>query len=188
MNNIIYMDNAATTRPCAEAVAAMYEALRESFGNPSSLHGIGYAAEKVLEAARSSVSELLGAKTGTLLFTSGGTESNNTALFGTLYSPKVKRLENRNFICTAGEHPSVLAAFKHIEKLGFEVRIAPLCKNGSVDADALTALVDDRTAFVSCMHVNNETGAVNDIVGPGESHKNNQSRYGRTFRRCTGRG
>jgi len=114
----IYFDNAATTRPCEAAVAAILAVVREDYANPSSLHRAGYLAEKQREAARDAINALIGNRTGTLLLTSGGTESNNTAIFGAASAPAAKRLEKPNFICSAGEHPSCADAFSHLAAQG----------------------------------------------------------------------
>ncbi len=152
-----YLDNSATTRVSKTAADKAYEIMTEIYGNPSSLHLMGMNAEKELELARKRVSAALGATSEELFFTSGGTEANNTALFGAAYA---KRRSGKRIVISSVEHSSVLEAAARLEQEGFEVvRIAPQI-DGRVFAEDVAEAVNDDTILVSVMLVNNETGAV----------------------------
>ena len=159
---MIYLDNSATTAISAEAKSAMLDAM-DNFANPSSLHKAGQAAGKILTSARKSVANALGLRSvvpGQILFTSGGTEANNTAIFGTVYAKK-RRISNR-IISTDSEHPSVENALQRLEADGFEV-IRISTRGGVFDIDAFEKVMDNNVLLVSVMMVNNETGAVYDV-------------------------
>lgn len=159
---MIYLDNSATTSLSAEARAAMLEAM-DNFANPSSLHKAGQSAQKILTSARKSVASALGIRfvqPGQIIFTSGGTEANNTAIFGTVYAKK-RRISNR-IISTDSEHPSVENALKRLEADGFEV-IRISTKGGKLDLDAYKEALKTPPVLVTMMMVNNETGAVYDV-------------------------
>ncbi len=154
---MIYLDNAATTKPCEEAVKAAEQCMREKFGNPSSLHKMGIESEKVITAVKKTLLERLN-KEGEIFFTSGATESNNLAIFGTANA--LKRRGNK-IITTAIEHPSVSEPMKKLSEQGFEVISLKPC--GCEDFEqAIIDAVDDKTILVSIMAVNNETGFVID--------------------------
>ena len=156
MGNCIYLDNAATTRPCKEAIDAMVQSA-EIFGNPSSLHQIGLEAEKMVEKSRKIIAEKLGVDAKDIYFTSGGTESNNTAIYGAAYGlGKI----GKELITTKVEHPSVLESFRRLEKEGYEVTYLGVNSEGVVDLDELAAALSEKTVLVSIMHVNNETGVI----------------------------
>ena len=159
MNKIIYLDNAATTKPSEKAVQAMIKAA-ELFGNPSSLHGLGLEAEKLIDAARKTIAQKLGADAKGLLFTSGGTEANNTAIFGVA---RAKKKTGTRVITSKTEHPSVLEAFRQLENEGFDVVYIDALADGRIDIEQLKEALDDNTTLVSVMHVNNETGVINPI-------------------------
>ena len=152
-----YLDNSATTRVSKTAADKAYEIMTEIYGNPSSLHLMGMNAEKELELARKRVSGALGATSEELFFTSGGTEANNTALFGAAYA---KRRSGKRIVISSVEHSSVLEAAARLEQEGFEVvRIAPQI-DGIIHSEDVAEAVNDDTILVSVMLVNNETGAV----------------------------
>ena len=152
-----YLDNSATTRVSKTAADKAYEIMTEIYGNPSSLHLMGMNAEKELELARKRVSAALGATNEELFFTSGGTEANNTALFGAAYA---KRRSGKRIVISSVEHSSVLEAAARLEQEGFEVvRIAPQI-DGRIHPEDVAEAVNDDTILVSVMLVNNETGAV----------------------------
>ena len=154
---MIYLDNAATTCPSKTAIEKAKVYLTENFYNPSALYRAGFALQSELKKARSVLlSKIAEESAFELVFTSCGTESDNQAIFSFA--------KRGNAVTTAGEHSAVLASFAELKNRGVvETRIAPLKKDGSVDENALLALIDDKTSFVSVMHVNNETGAINDI-------------------------
>lgn len=151
-----YLDNSATTRVCTAAADKAYELMTEVYGNPSSLHSMGFRAEQELTAARRRVAELVGAQTEQILFTSGGTEANNLAIFG---SVAARPHDGRHIVTTAVEHASVAAAIDRLEKQGYEVtRLVP-DESGFVDAPTIAAACRPDTVLVAVMMVNNETGA-----------------------------
>ena len=154
---MIYLDNAATTPPCREAIDASVFAMSEAFGNPSSLHGLGIQAEKLIGFSKEALARALGGASKEIVFTSGATESNNLAIFGLAenYGRRKKRV-----VTTAVEHPSVAEAFKKLSALGYEVVAVKPDQNGEITADALVSAVDKNTCLVSAMYVNNETGYI----------------------------
>ena len=152
-----YLDNSATTAVCRAAADKAYEMMTACWGNPSSLHTVGFEAEREMEAARSAVAGLLGSAPDTLTFTSGGTEANNLAIFG---AAAAKARGGRHIVTTAMEHPSVAAACGQLEKEGWEVtRLVP-DGSGCIPLSALEAALRPDTMLVSMMLVNNETGAI----------------------------
>ena len=152
-----YLDNSATTRPCAAAVAAMNQAAAEAWGNPSSLYRLGDPARELLRQARWSVASAMGAEPERVFFTSGGTEADNWAIFSA-----AQRLGKRgkHLITTAVEHHAVLHPFAQLEQQGFEVTYLPPEPDGTVTLERLRAALRPDTVLVSVMMVNNETGAV----------------------------
>ena len=157
---MVYLDNAATTRPCEPAVSAVFQNMVEDYGNPSSLHKIGLIAEQNLTEARKSVAAALVCDPQCVVFTSGATECNNTAIFGIAknYGKRKKKI-----VVSAVEHPSVSEPIKQLEDQGFEVvRVKP-SRDGTIDAEDFVAAVDDNTCLASCMMVNNETGAIQPV-------------------------
>ena len=157
---MIYLDNAATTRPCPEAVEAMEGALRECWGNPSATHGPGRAARTLLEDSRKAVMSALGAKSGSLIFTSGGTEADNQALKG---AARLMRRVGKHLISSQAEHDAVLKTLEELSGEGWEVTLLPPDEYGRVPLSALEEALREDTALVSLMLVNNETGGINDI-------------------------
>ena len=158
---MIYLDNSATTRVLPEAADAAYRAMTEQFYNPSSAYKPAVATEKAMEAARAHLAAALGSAPGEIFFTSGGTESNNMALFGSLKPVRGKR----RIITTLGEHPSVYEVFRSLERAAeTEVVFVGLHADGTVRLDQLEAALTPETALVSAMHVNNEVGSINDLA------------------------
>lgn len=158
--DIIYLDNSATTKPCEKAITLMNKALTENWGNPSSLHILGMYAEIALNNARKVIAKSISAKEQEIIFTSCGTESNNTAIFSALSR---KGYGNR-IITTAIEHPSVLEAVKRLENEGFEVIYLHPDKNGVISLNDLENSLNNKTVLVSIMMVNNEIGSVQPIA------------------------
>ena len=154
---MIYLDNAATTKPLAEAFERARVYAEEKFYNPSGLYNEGYALQGELKTARSALlSKVADENAFELVFTSCGTESDNQAIFSFA--------RRGNAVTTESEHSAVTAAFAELKNRGVaEPRFAPLQKDGRVDVEKLLALVDEKTSFVSVMHVNNELGSINDI-------------------------
>jgi cysteine desulfurase len=161
MKNIIYLDYHATT-PCdPQVIQAMMPYFRECFGNPSSsLHLMGKRAAEAVEKARVQVAELIGADSREIIFTSGATESNNLALFGTASGSREKR--NR-IVTTAIEHKSVLGPSKELQKQGFEVVILPVDCEGKIDINIASAAITSNTLIVSVQAANNEVGTIQPI-------------------------
>ena len=157
---MIYLDNSATTKPCPQAVEAMTNALTENWGNPSALYGFGIDAARQLRQARHTVAAALGAEPDRVFFTSGGTEADNWALFGT-----AKRLGKRgkHIVTTAIEHHAILNSMKELEGQGFEVTYLQPDSQGRISADDLKAALRKDTILVSIMMVNNEVGSVMPI-------------------------
>ena len=157
---MIYLDNSATTKPCPQAVEAMMNAMTEGWGNPSALYGFGIDAAHGLRTARAQVASAMGAEHDRVFFTSGGTEADNWAVFGT-----VKRLGKRgkHIVTTAVEHHAILNCMKDLEAQGFEVTYLQPDSLGRITAEALKGALRKDTILVSVMMVNNETGAVMPI-------------------------
>lgn len=157
----IYFDNAATTRVDEDVVALMAQVMREDYGNPSSLHTRGVQAQLLVERAERQLLSALGAKSGQVLFTSGGTEANNLALFG---GADAKKRRGKRLVTTAMEHSSVLSAMRELSRRGFElVEIAP-GPDGRVSAEALLGACNEDTILVSMMLVNNEVGSIQPVA------------------------
>jgi cysteine desulfurase len=156
----IYIDYNATTPLRSEIKAAMIESM-ELYGNASSMHGSGRAARAGVEQARKSIASLIGATDGTIVFTSGGSESNNT-VFQTMRILAKDNTRNE-FIISAIEHPCVLNSALSLKKDGFNVKILPVDEYGKLKMDELKAALNDKTLFVSIMTANNEIGTIQDI-------------------------
>ena len=156
---MIYLDNAATTKPNQEAFSLAQAYVTEKYYNPSALYKAGFALQGELKKARSALlSKVADEINYELIFTSCGTESDNQAIFSFA--------RRGNAVTTEGEHAAVSAPFAELKNRGLaEPRYAPLQKDGRVDVEKLLALVDEKTTFVSVMHVNNEIGAINDVNG-----------------------
>ena len=157
---MIYLDNSATTKPCPEAVNAVAEAMTQGWGNPSALYDFGIDTAHKMLSARNQVAKALGAERDRIFFTSGGTEADNWAIFGT-----VKRMgkRGRHIITTATEHPAVLNCMKELEAQGFDVTYLQPDSAGQITLDSLKSALRKDTILVSVMMVNNETGAVMPI-------------------------
>lgn len=157
----IYLDNAATTKPCEPAVSAVFLNMVEDFGNPSSLHKIGLQAENNITDARKAIGAALVCDPQCIVFTSGATESNNTAVFGAVKNYGKRR---KKIVISAIEHPSVSEPVKYLEEHdGFEVVRISADHNGQIDEDVFCSAIDNNTCFASCMLVNNETGSVQPV-------------------------
>ena len=158
---MIYLDNSATTKPCPEAVEAMTAALTEHWGNPSALYNFGIDTARLLRQAHHTVAAAMGAEPDRVFFTSGGTEADNWAVFGT-----VKRMGKRgkHIITTAMEHHAILNCMADLESKGFEVTYLKPDSMGRVSVDDLKAALRKDTILVSIMMVNNEVGSVMPIA------------------------
>lgn len=155
-----YLDNSATTKPCPEAVEAMMTCLTTGFYNPSAVYKPAVEAFQQLRSCRELILKTLHAGDHNLTFTSGGTESNNLAIIGS-----VARMRGKQLVAvSAVEHPSVRESFEELARMGHEVRIIGVNVHGELDWEALAKALDDGASLVSCMQVNNETGAVLDVA------------------------
>lgn len=158
----IYLDYAATTPLDPRVKEAMEPFWSDLFANPRSIHSKGRKAKECVEMARKNISTYLGVQGSEIIFTSGGTESNNFALLGVVGAAR-KKIPKPHIIVSAIEHSSILEAAKHLEERGVEVSLLPVNENGVVETKTLKELLKDETVFVSCMYVNNETGSIEPI-------------------------
>ena len=156
----VYLDNSATTKPCPGARKRLLEAVDLLWGNPSSLHQKGLEAQLLLEEARAFIAKCLSCRESELYFTSGGTESNNLAVFG---AAKAMRHKGKRIVVSSVEHPSVSRAFDKLESDGFTVVRLPVDRFGVVPVEEIENAVDESTVLVSMMAVNNELGSVEPV-------------------------
>ncbi len=156
-----YFDHNATTPVSPEVMETLVPCLAEVYGNPSSIHHFGQAAKQRLESARRQLAELLGAQPNEIVFTSGGTESDNLAILGMVRNV---RGERKHAVTTEIEHPAVLGAFAQLEREGVDVTHVPVGGSGVVDAADIRRALKPHTALVSVMHANNETGTVQPVA------------------------
>ena len=165
MDNVIYLDNAATSKVHPEVLESFNQITLKYFANPSSIHALGQEAQRLLEKSREQILNLFNLKHHEVIFTSGATEANNLAIKGYALA---NRGRGNHIITTAIEHPSVLNTVKQLEKYGFEITILPVNEKGIIEVNSLKAAIKDNTILVSIMSVNNETGAINPIKEVGE--------------------
>jgi cysteine desulfurase len=166
--NPIYMDYAATTPTDQRVVEAMLPYFGEIYGNPSSLHGFGQEARAAMEGARAKIAAFLGAKPAEIVFTSGGTESDNFAIKGVAWA---NRKKGDHVITSAIEHHAVLETCRFLEKEGFRVTYLPVDGDGLVDPADVVKAITDRTILISIMHANNEIGTIQPIAEIGRIAK-----------------
>lgn len=157
---MLYLDHCATTPPRPEVVAAVAECMSKYYGNPSSLHRLGVEAEGMLIRAREVAAQVLGVKASEIIFTSGGTESNNLAIKGAALA---YRGRGRHLITSVIEHPSVYETFRQLEQQGYRITYLPVDGTGAVQAEQLEAAITKETILVSLMAVNNETGRIQPV-------------------------
>lgn len=164
MDEMIYLDNAATTKPRSEVISQMLRVLEEDYGNPSSPHNLGLQAEKHIKGSRQSLARAIGADQQEVYFTSGGTEANNWAIrMGARHYARF----GKHLITTAIEHPSVLKTFRELVQEGFEVTYLPVDEHGVIDLNDLEEALREDTILVSLMFVNNEIGSIQPVVEAG---------------------
>ncbi|TDL34304.1 cysteine desulfurase [Jeotgalibacillus sp. S-D1] len=161
---MIYLDNSSTTKPYEQVLASFMQVNERYFGNPSSLHQLGSTASTLLEKARQQAASILGVRTEEIIFTSGGTESNNLAIKGIV---KANRHKGNHLITTQIEHPSVRNVFEELKEDGFTVTYLPVNKKGIISIEDLGDALTNKTILVSIMHVNNETGSIQPIQEAG---------------------
>jgi len=165
--NTIYFDNNATTSIAPEVLEEMLPYLKEMYGNPSSTHTFGGQLRKRIEEARARVAKLLNAETEEIIFTSCGTESNNTAIMSAVeFLPQKKHI-----VTSAVEHPAVVNFCKYLERKGYRTTFVPVDKQGRLRLDEFSKAIDDDTAIVSLMYANNETGVIFPLMEIGEMLK-----------------
>ena len=162
----VYLDNNATTGVAKEVLETMLPFLQEEYGNPSSMYEFARKPIKAVEKARRQVAEFLGAAyEDEIIFTSCGSESDSTAILGSLQAQIPPSQGGRNEVIVSDvEHPAVFNLRKHLERMGYTVRILPVNKNGLVETASLEKVISDKTALVSVMYANNETGCIMPIA------------------------
>lgn len=165
MEKEIYLDNAATTKPYKEVVEVVANCMLNTYGNPSSLHKKGIEAENIIKEASTFLSKQVGALPEEVIYTSGGTESNNTAISGAALA--YKRQGNK-IITSSIEHASVQEMMYALEELGFVIETVQVDNKGMIDLDELSHKIDEKTLLVSLMHVNNEIGSIQPIEEVGK--------------------
>lgn len=171
---MVYLDNSATTRPDPEVIRVVADVMENVYGNPSSLHGWGGKAERLLKQAREATARILGVSPGSLVFTSGGTEANNMAIKGVAIQ---HRNRGRHLITTQVEHAAVLEVCHQLEMMGWKVTRLPVDEAGRVRPQDVEAAMTEETVLVSVMHTNNEVGTIQPIPEIGRI----VSRYPKAF-------
>ena len=161
----VYLDNSATTKCFGEVAQLMSKIMTQDYGNPSSMHNKGVESEHYLRYAREVIAKNLKVNEKEILFTSGGTESDNLALIGTAFA---NCRAGRHLITTQIEHPAILQTMQYLEKQGFEVTYLPVDENGQIRLSDLEKALRKDTILVSIMHTNNEIGALQPIAEAGE--------------------
>ncbi|PEQ96732.1 cysteine desulfurase NifS [Bacillus sp. AFS006103] len=170
----IYLDHAATSPMHPRVIEKMLEAMNLTFGNPSSIHSFGREARQQIDLARSVLANSIGAKDNEIIFTSGGTEADNMALFGVA---ETYQHNGRHIITSDVEHHAVLHACKKLEKVGFEVTYLPVDETGRISLSELRAALRDDTILVSIMYGNNEVGTLQPILEIGQLLKDHQAKF-----------
>lgn len=170
----IYLDHAATTPMHPRVIEIMMEVMNKNFGNPSSIHSFGREARHYVDLARETLARSIGAKENEIIFTSGGTEADNMALFGAAESNQHK---GKHIITTQVEHHAVLHACQRLEKMGFEVTYLPVDETGEISLDDLSTALREDTILVSVMYGNNEVGTLQPINEIGELLKSHQALF-----------
>ena len=165
--NTIYLDNNATTNIASEVLEEMLPYLKELYGNPSSMHTFGGQLHRKVEEARAKVAGLIGAEPEEIIFTSCGTESDNTAIMSAVESLPDKK----HIITSRVEHPAVLNFCKHLKRKGCRITFIQVDKQGRLKLDELSKAIDDDTALVSLMYANNETGVIFPLMEIGKMLK-----------------
>ena len=165
MANIIYLDNAATSKVDPEVLNSYNQITLKYFANPSSIHSLGQEASRLLDKSREQILNVLKLTHHEVIFTSGATEANNLAIKGYCFANSNR---GKHIITSATEHPSVLNTVLEMQDFGFEVTVLPVNKQGQIEVNSLKAAIRDDTILVSLMMVNNEIGAINPIKEVGE--------------------
>ena len=165
MANVIYLDNAATTKVDPEVLNSYNQITLKYFANPSSIHSLGQESSRLLDKSREQILNVLKLTHHDVIFTSGATEANNLAIKGYCFA---NRSRGKHIITSSTEHPSVLNTVLEMQDFGFEVTVLPVNKEGQIEVNSLKAAIREDTILVSLMMVNNEVGAINPIKKVGE--------------------
>lgn len=165
MANVIYLDNAATTKVDPEVLNSYNQITLKYFANPSSIHSLGQESSRLLDKSREQILNVLRLTHHDVIFTSGATEANNLAIKGYCFA---NRSRGKHIITSSTEHPSVLNTVLEMQDFGFEVTVLPVNKEGQIEVNSLKAAIREDTILVSLMMVNNEVGAINPIKEVGE--------------------
>ena len=168
MNNVTYLDHAATTPVDPMVLDAMLPYLRDNFGSASTLYSIGRETKEAVEEARANIAELIGAKSEEIYFTSGGTESDNWAIFGVT---EARAKQGNHIITSKIEHHAILEPFHYLEKNGYQTTILPVDENGFVSVEELSNSITDKTVLITVMHANNEVGTIQPVEEIGKIAK-----------------
>ena len=165
MANVIYLDNAATTKVDPEVLNSYNQITLKYFANPSSIHSLGQESSRLLDKSREQILNVLKLTHHEVIFTSGATEANNLAIKGYCFA---NRSRGKHIVTSSTEHPSVLNTVLEMQDFGFEVTVLPVNKEGQIEVNSLKAAIREDTILVSLMMVNNEVGAINPIQEVGE--------------------
>lgn len=168
----VYLDNAATTPMSPTVIDVIADEMANDFGNASSTHTLGRKARNSVEKARHTIAQAINAKDQEIIFTSGGSESNNTVIFGVA---EMQKTIGRHLITTKIEHESVLKSMQHLEEMGYEVTYLDVDRDGHISLDQLREAIRPETILVSVMAVNNEVGSINPLKEIGQIVKDSQA-------------
>ncbi|MDQ7815699.1 MAG: cysteine desulfurase family protein [Melioribacteraceae bacterium] len=168
----VYFDNAATTQIHPKVIEVINKYLKEEFGNPSSIHSFGRRTRVLIEESRDIIANFIGADPSEIYFTSGGTEANNFTIFGIAKANFTESKRNK-IIVSKAEHHSVYDAAEELNSQGFDSEFVGVDKFTKVNANKLDDLLDDNTSLISLIHINNETGSINEIASLAEKSKKN---------------
>lgn len=174
MKNLIYLDHAATSPVAPEVIDVMAKVMAEENGNASSIHAVGRSARKALDDARASLAAKIHAKPAEIIFTSGGTEADNMAIFGTAYA---RQKEGKHIITTQIEHHAVLHACEKLEKEGFSITYLPVDQTGRIRAEQVKEALREDTILVTIMYGNNEVGTIQPIAEIGSILKDHSATF-----------
>jgi len=168
----IYLDYSSTTPIAEEVQIIMNKNLNDSFGNPSSIHSFGRISKVLIEEARQTIASTINAESSEIIFTSGGTESDNHSLIGTAFASKRKSGKN-HFIISSIEHHAVIHSAEYLKSLGFEYSVVNVTSTGLIDLEKLKKLIKPETFLISVMYINNEVGTIQNISDIGNICKKN---------------
>ncbi len=170
-SEIVYADNAATTRVSESVLNAMIKHYQGEYGNPSSLYDLGQRAKKAINAAREPIAKLINADPAEIFFTGSGTEADNMALKGVVKSVSARKNGKNHIITTKIEHPAILRTAEHLEREGFEVTYLDVDRDGLISLEQLENAITEKTALISVMSANNEIGTIMPLYEIGQIAK-----------------